>query len=198
MVMSTTDGDSNLIASDDSDGEEDEMKKGMPQSVWYDVVDKSSKKKHMQERWQRMTNTVRYRVKYTKAFEEINQGLVNDKHNRGGLSTNLAVQCLLEQEIDAEALRRRQLQQKQVRGSSTMNQGRGKWLLKYFIALSEITDPDQKKVDYEHLEMMIASGVDVNCVDKHGQCVMHEVARIWHTDVARFFLQHGKGISCFE
>ena len=31
---------------------------------------------------------------------------------------------------------------------------------------------------------------DVNFTDQHGQTIMHEIAREWHTDVANFLLHH--------
>ena len=36
---------------------------------------------------------------------------------------------------------------------------------------------------------------DINTTDIYGQTIMHEIAREWHIDVARFFVENGGNIN---
>ena len=47
------------------------------------------------------------------------------------------------------------------------------------------------KVDYKFLYALIINGAAINVSDKYGQTVMHEVARSWNRDVAKFLIRHG-------
>ena len=38
-------------------------------------------------------------------------------------------------------------------------------------------------------------GADINIGDKHGQTVLHAIARDWHTDVAKFAIDNGGDIN---
>jgi hypothetical protein len=70
-------------------------------------------------------------------------------------------------------------------------------LTSYFIGLSErITqDGEIASVDFDLLEEKLNSGIEIDAVDKFGQSCMHEVARVWHVDVARFMLSKGERAS---
>ena len=62
-------------------------------------------------------------------------------------------------------------------------------LLIYFAKMAKKTN--KEKVDYKFLSSLISSGAHINVCDKHGQTVMHEVARNWNIDVAKFFIVNG-------
>ncbi len=66
-----------------------------------------------------------------------------------------------------------------------------KSLVSYFIQLASYDD-DQAHVDLKFVEDLLEAGADVSMGDKHGQTVLHEVARIWHPDVAQFLIEKGK------
>ena len=68
---------------------------------------------------------------------------------------------------------------------------KSKELIRYFISLSK-SKKDDSKVELDYVETLIEDGADLNWPDKHGQTVLHEVARIWHPDVAQFLIEHGK------
>ena len=53
-------------------------------------------------------------------------------------------------------------------------------------------------VDFRHLQQMSERGVDFNKLDSFGQSVLHEVARIWHTDVAKFLIDQGNSRSSIK
>ena len=69
-----------------------------------------------------------------------------------------------------------------------------KALLIYFSKLGKSVD-DQDEIDFNFLSALIACGADINVSDKHGQTVLHEVARAWHTDVARFVYENGGDVN---
>jgi len=52
-----------------------------------------------------------------------------------------------------------------------------------------------ERIDYRFLDSLFKGGADVNVTDKHGQTVLHEVARNWNTDVAKYFLGRGADIN---
>ncbi len=64
-------------------------------------------------------------------------------------------------------------------------------LLHYFAKLASSNDPSDT-MDYDFVESLLKNGASINTADKHGQTVFHEVARSWHTDVAKFLIDHGK------
>ena len=69
-----------------------------------------------------------------------------------------------------------------------------KALLIYFSKLGKSID-DHDEIDFNFLSALIACGADINIRDKHGQTILHEVARAWHTDVLRFVYENGGNIN---
>eukprot|EP00794_Sanderia_malayensis_P013784 gene13784-15226_t len=63
----------------------------------------------------------------------------------------------------------------------------------YFAKLAKA--PAKELIDFEFVESLLEGGAEVNSTDKHGQTVLHEVARNWHPDVAFFLLQYGAEIN---
>ena len=59
----------------------------------------------------------------------------------------------------------------------------------YFSRMSNAANTE--KIDYDFLHSLISNGAAVNVSDKYGQTVMHEVARNWNTDVAKFLISYG-------
>uniref|UniRef100_F6VFN8 Ion transport domain-containing protein n=1 Tax=Ciona intestinalis TaxID=7719 RepID=F6VFN8_CIOIN len=51
-----------------------------------------------------------------------------------------------------------------------------------------------EKVDFDYIEDLLEKGASINCKDKHGQGILHEAARAWHTDIALFLLEKGANI----
>ena len=49
-------------------------------------------------------------------------------------------------------------------------------LLQYFSKLGK-TMKDNEVIDLDFVETLLKSGADVNCTDKHGQTLLHEVRK---------------------
>lgn len=64
-------------------------------------------------------------------------------------------------------------------------------LIIYFAKLARASIEHEQQLDFEFVESLLSEGADINFSDRYGQTVMHEVARIWHVDVARFVLENG-------
>lgn len=63
----------------------------------------------------------------------------------------------------------------------------------YFSRMAKMTS--NERVDYHFLHSLIRNGAEVNISDKYGQTVLHEVARSWNIDVARFLMNYGGDIN---
>lgn len=50
---------------------------------------------------------------------------------------------------------------------------------------------NDEKIDYKFLHALLTNGASINVSDKYGQTVMHEVARNWNPDVAKFLMSYG-------
>eukprot|EP00794_Sanderia_malayensis_P014065 gene14065-15531_t len=66
-------------------------------------------------------------------------------------------------------------------------------LIIYFSKLS--SGPKVEDVDLDFVEKLIKKGADINVTDKHGQTLLHEVSRTWHTDVAKFLIENNADIN---
>ena len=69
-----------------------------------------------------------------------------------------------------------------------------KALLIYFSKIGKSYD-EHDEIDLNFLSALMECGADINISDKHGQTVLHEVARAWHTDVARFVCENGGDVN---
>ena len=67
-------------------------------------------------------------------------------------------------------------------------------LIIYFSKLGRTVD-EQATIDLYFLKNLFDNGADVNFPDKHGQTILHEVARGWHPDCMRFVLENGGEIN---
>lgn len=147
---------------------------------------RKSYKADIQQKWiSALKNTTRLRNKYQKRFEEINGNLLKEKM----CLVRISMECLLE--TWSESLKRRRQEKPKLHKGSLVNRATSKALLVYFMELATIEDDELRVVDFDYLEQLFNSGVDVNVTDRYGQSIMHEVARIWHVDVARFMIKHG-------
>uniref|UniRef100_UPI00398F4BB0 ankyrin repeat, PH and SEC7 domain containing protein secG-like isoform X2 n=1 Tax=Pristiophorus japonicus TaxID=55135 RepID=UPI00398F4BB0 len=63
-------------------------------------------------------------------------------------------------------------------------------LIKHFIFVSRSKRPNAM-VNLELIEKLLLKGAKVSTADKHGQTVLHEVARNWHVDIASFLIERG-------
>ncbi|XP_046327907.2 transient receptor potential cation channel subfamily V member 5-like isoform X4 [Haliotis rufescens] len=66
-------------------------------------------------------------------------------------------------------------------------------LIQYFAKLGQSQEDEMLNLDF--VDHLLKSGADINCCDKFGQTILHEVARHWHCDVARFLLEHGANVN---
>ena len=81
----------------------------------------------------------------------------------------------------------------QTRKRRTPGKVRNHALLHYFAKLASSNDPSDT-MDYDFVESLLKNGASINTTDRHGQTVFHEVSRSWHTDVAKFLIDHGKTV----
>ena len=69
-----------------------------------------------------------------------------------------------------------------------------KGLILYFAKLATSRDEDET-VDLQFVYSLLQGGADINFTDKHGQTILHEISRAWHSDVGKFLLSHGADIN---
>ncbi|XP_066925009.1 uncharacterized protein [Clytia hemisphaerica] len=67
-------------------------------------------------------------------------------------------------------------------------------LIVYFSKLAKSKD-EEELIDLNFVESLLDNGADINFPDKHGQTALHEIARGWHPDVARFAIEHGADLN---
>ncbi|XP_076824501.1 uncharacterized protein LOC143470328 isoform X2 [Clavelina lepadiformis] len=84
--------------------------------------------------------------------------------------------------------------EKQPKISNANQQAMNKKLISYFVKLAKNNHANDE-IDLEFVGELISKGADINCYDKHGQGMLHEAARVWHTDIVKFLLDHGADIS---
>ncbi|XP_056378709.1 uncharacterized protein LOC130274414 isoform X2 [Hyla sarda] len=65
-------------------------------------------------------------------------------------------------------------------------------VLKYFIHLSK---NEGEQISLQTIDNLLAQGSNINDVDRHGQTVMHEVCKSWHTEVALFLIKRHADIN---
>ena len=162
------------------------MKKKTIETISNDNFDE--KKDGVRGKWGLLKNCMRFQVNIQKHYEEVNQALLKEKMLVEGSARRFGTNGLLEHNEASE-------KRKGFKRGSVRNKDKSRGLIKYFATLSNIEDPEKQLLDFGILESLLNTGCDINTVDKHGQSVLHEVARIWHTDVAQFLLEHGKFIT---
>ena len=67
-------------------------------------------------------------------------------------------------------------------------------LIIYFAKLAKTKD-EEERIDLNFVDSLLQNGADINFPDKHGQTPLHEIARGWHPDIAKFALQHNAEIN---
>ncbi|XP_076100764.1 uncharacterized protein LOC143069822 isoform X3 [Mytilus galloprovincialis] len=78
--------------------------------------------------------------------------------------------------------------------NSTMIASQTKALFDHFKELGRSKNPNAV-VDLEFISSLLRNGANINCSDRHGQTLLHEVARMWHVDIAQFLLDEGADIN---
>ncbi len=91
---------------------------------------------------------------------------------------------------DVESIGGSDLESDDVRNSVASSKG----LILYFAKLATSRDEDET-IDLQFVYSLLQGGADINFTDKHGQTILHEIARAWHSDVAKFLLSHGAEIN---
>ena len=67
---------------------------------------------------------------------------------------------------------------------------KSKELITYFAQLARSKNPNDA-IDLQKVERLIRNGADINVNDKYGQTVLHEVAKNWHIDIAKYLIKKG-------
>ncbi|XP_074640944.1 uncharacterized protein LOC141898762 [Tubulanus polymorphus] len=67
-------------------------------------------------------------------------------------------------------------------------------LLQYFARLGATFDMTER-LDLEFVYSLFRNGARLDCCDKYGQTIFHEVARAWHPDVAKFLIENGADVN---
>ena len=62
-------------------------------------------------------------------------------------------------------------------------------LIVYFSKLAKSKD-EHDTIDLDFVDNLLQGGADINFPDRYGQTILHEIARGWHPDVAKFALEH--------
>ncbi|XP_059144999.1 uncharacterized protein LOC131932143 [Physella acuta] len=78
--------------------------------------------------------------------------------------------------------------------NSQLIQANTEALIKHFARLGQSTD-DKTTIDLEFVYALLEGGADINCTDRYGQTILHEVARSWHIDVAKFVIENGGDVN---
>lgn len=176
-------------------------------------VKKSRKRKGSEENWQKISKEVavvsRWRD-YTRSMrgsqKENSSGM-----NRSGLYSRLnsyvetQMNCVLDSDVEDLGNDRLAMYDTNayMKPMPEVNQGgqihpaiaASRTLIVYFAKLAKGSLEREQELDFEYIEDLLREGADVNFTDRFGQTVMHEVARIWHVDVARFILENGGDVN---
>lgn len=104
--------------------------------------------------------------------------------------TNLAMHAVLESELDEDTDSESAIYSRSATQGTPLTV-RNHALLHYFANLARSNNFNDK-MDFAFVQSLVKNGASINTADKHGQTVFHEVARSWHTDVAKFLLSNGK------
>ena len=59
----------------------------------------------------------------------------------------------------------------------TMTSAMNRSLIQYFAKIGRSTKDDEV-VDLDYVEQFLANGADINCADKYGQTLLHEVCKL--------------------
>lgn len=176
-------------------------------------VKKSRKRKGSEENWQKISKEVtvvsRWRD-YTRSMrgsrKENSSGM-----NRSGLYSRLnsyaetQMNCVLDSDVEDLGNERLAMYDTNayMKPMPEVNQGgqihpaiaASRTLIVHFAKLAKESLEREQELDFEYIEDLLREGADVNFTDRYGQTVMHEVARIWHVDVARFILENGGDVN---
>ena len=139
------------------------------------------------DRWQALTGKRTIRNQ-RRNFEEMLMAEIPGVAER----TNLAMHAVLESELDSDSECETALNSHGAKPGTPLTV-RNHALLHYFANLARSNNFNDK-MDFAFVQSLVKNGASINTADKHGQTVFHEVARSWHTDVAKFLLNNGKKI----
>ena len=140
----------------------------------------------IRDKWYTLGNSVRRLNNVKKCFEKVREDL-----HRTGLNKDcdLTTNCLLENAMSEEPKKVKDLLMEEEARSARVPSD---WLIRYFIELAKDFGKNDACVDFALIESKLKQGAEIGAIDRWGQSVLHEVARIWHVDVAKFFLSHGR------
>ena len=124
--------------------------------------------------------------KYNSRMKDYETMLLHRVPGRSSKRTNVPMHAVLESELEENDIDDPPL----VKRTAPVKV-RNHALLHYFAKLASSNDANDQ-MDYDFVESLLKNGASINTTDRHGQTVFHEVARSWHTDVAKFLIDHGK------
>lgn len=139
-------------------------------------------------KWIDFTSTRRDCMSFLKDFEKLNLKKIDeDGSSKTRATLNSNVCSFLDEDIDGYVT----VARRSIDETKRRKVAKSKELIHYFVSLARDEDKNSA-VNLDYVERLLLEGADPNHGDKHGQTVLHEVARIWHTDVARFFIENGR------
>ena len=168
---------------------------------------KNSRRKSSTEHWKKVTKEVATVSKwrdYTRSMRQIRTATSTSKlYSRAESSVEQT--CVLDSDVEDLGHDRLAMYDTNayMKPSSPVNKGEpihpaiaaSRALIIYFAKLARASLEHEQELDFEFIEGLLREGADLNFMDRYGQTVLHEVARIWHVDVAKFVLENGGDVN---
>ena len=177
-------------------------------------VKKSRKRSESVENWQKVSKEVAVVSRWRDYMRSMRGSRIKETSsglNRSGMYSRLnshvetEMTCVLDSDVEDLGNERLAMYDTNayMKPMPAVNQGEqihpaiaaSRALIIYFAQLAKASLEREQELDFDFIEGLLGEGADVNFTDRYGQTVLHEVARIWHVDVARFILENGGDVN---